>query len=72
LAVGANQTNLVFQKYWELATSNLKLTKLNELLQANRDEPQIIEPLLRTILVLDSQIEAEESESCADILNLLR
>lgn len=65
------QTNAIFKKYWELATTNLKVAKLNELLQSNRDKTYIVEPLLKALLELDTQIEADETESCADILNLL-
>jgi hypothetical protein len=48
------QINAVFNKYWDLATTNLKISKLNELLQSHRDKPQIVEPLLRALLQLDS------------------
>jgi hypothetical protein len=44
------QINAVFHKYWDLATSHLKISKLNELLQSHRDKPLIVEPLLRALL----------------------
>jgi hypothetical protein len=48
----------------------MKLSKLNELLQSNRDSPALIEPLLRVLMLMD--VQADESESYADILNLLK
>lgn len=42
------------------------------MLQANRDDPNLTEPLLKVLIVIDENIKVEEQDSCADILNLLR
>lgn len=48
-------SRVIFQKYWELSRSVLTLTKLNEMIQAHRDNAQIVQPLLKAILVLASE-----------------
>lgn len=68
MAVGSSQHNVIFKRYWELASTNIKLSKLNELLQSNRDSPALMEPLLRVLM----DVQADESESYGDVLNLLK
>jgi hypothetical protein len=40
------------------------------MLQANRDNPNLTEPLLKILTIFDSNM--QEQASCADVLNLLR
>jgi len=70
MAVGSSTHNIIFKHYWELASTNIKLSKINELLQSNRDCPAIVEPLLRVLMLMD--VQTDESESFSDVLNLLK
>ena len=60
---------MIAQKYWEISTGCLKLSKLNELIQSNRDNALLVAPLLKALTI---SAEIEESESCGEMLNLLR
>ena len=68
-------SSFIFAKYWELSKSFLTLTKLNEMVQAHRDNEAIVQPLLKTILILASNeqggLDADSSDSAGDILNLI-
>lgn len=48
------QQKVVFQQYWELSRATLTLSKLNEMIQGHRDNQNIVEPLLKAILVLSN------------------
>lgn len=61
---------MIYKKYWDLASPNIKLSKLNELLQSNRDNANLVNPLLKVLSLMD--VQADESESYGDILNLLK
>ena len=64
--------NEIFKKYLEIATGQLKLATLNEMIQENRDNPRVYEPLLKSILILGTHLQGTDENSCNDILNLLR
>ena len=67
-------SRFIYQKYWEISTSVLTLSRLNELVQAHRDNMVIVQTLLKTILVLQSSeqgLNVDSSDSAGDILNLL-
>jgi hypothetical protein len=55
--------NLIYSKYWDLATGFLKLSVLNELVQTFRTIPKLLEPLLRIMLVLGKHM--DESSAMA-------
>lgn len=68
----AVNSRFIFQKYWDLNQSVMSLNKLNEMIQSNRSNVQIVEPLLKTISVLaKNRVEFMSSESAGDILDLL-
>ena len=54
----STSTNLIYSKYWELATGYLKLSVLNELVQTFRTVPKLLEPLLRIMFVLGKHLDA--------------
>lgn len=54
-----------------LSQSTLTLTRLNELIQENRDSIKMLEPLFKTFIVLGSSIHIDAEECCNDILSLL-
>lgn len=58
----------IFRKYWEICVTSLPLAKLNEMIQSNRDNHRIIEPLLKCAVMLGSQIVIDAQESCDDML----
>lgn len=62
----------VFKSYLQLAMAKLKLSTLNEMIQENRDNAKIFEPLLKCILVLENKIQGVDEHSCCDLINLLR
>ena len=68
-------SSFIFAKYWEVSKSFLTMTKLNEMVQAHRDNEAIVLPLLKIILILASNeqsgLDADSSDSAGDILNLL-
>lgn len=67
-------SRFIYQKYWELNRSVLTLSRLNEMIQAHRDNMVIVQTLLKTILVLKSVeqgLNVDSSDSAGDILNLL-
>ena len=66
------QATPTFKKYWENAVSTLKMSKLNQMLQEQRDNPKLIEPLLKAAIVIGGQMQVEEMNSGEDLLNLLR
>lgn len=70
MQVGSAVPNVIFKRYWECAQPNVKISKLNELLQSNRDEPLIIEPLLKVTQLID--VNEDDNESYADVLDLLK
>jgi hypothetical protein len=53
MSVASPTQNIIFKRYLELAQSSIKLSKLNELLQTNRDNPSVVEPLLRVLMLID-------------------
>ena len=42
----------IFRKYWELCITSLPLAKLNEMIQSNRDNQRIVDPLLKSTILL--------------------
>lgn len=59
---------MTYQKYLELASTYLKLTTVNELLQTFRVNSQISEALLKTLAMLGKTFEkGENSEANADL-----
>ena len=42
-----SSVNMIYSKYWDLATGFLKLSVVNELVQTFRTMPKLLEPLLR-------------------------
>lgn len=42
------------------------------MIQANRDSPAILEPLLKCLIILGSEIETDEQASCADMVDVIR
>ena len=67
-------SRFIFQKYWELSRSVVTLSRLNEMIQSHRDNSAIVQPLLKSFLVLSSTeqgMDADSSDSTGDILNLL-
>ena len=61
----------IFKKYFQLSSSVLTLTRLNELIQANRDSTQMLEPLFKTFLAIGDSIQIDAEECSDDILSLL-
>ena len=56
-----SSANLIYSKYWELATGYLKLSVLNELVQTFRTVPKLLEPLLRIMFVLGKHLDASSA-----------
>ena len=61
----------IFKKYFELSSNVLTLTRLNEMIQANRDSTQMLEPLFKSFLVMGDSIQIDAEECSDDILSLL-
>jgi hypothetical protein len=55
--------NMVFLKYWDLATAFLKLSVLNELIQTFRTTNSVLEPLLRVMLILSRTFDRSQEAS---------
>jgi hypothetical protein len=53
-----SSVNLIYSKYWDLATGFLKLSVLNELVQTFRTTPRVLEPLLRTMFILGKHLDS--------------
>ena len=52
LTQAATKESPIFKKYWELCITSLPLAKLNEMIQSNRDNQRVIEPLLKSAVML--------------------
>ena len=52
-------TNLIYNKYWDLATGYLKLSVMNELIQMFRTNEKILDPLLKTMLILGKRLDKD-------------
>jgi hypothetical protein len=57
----STNANLIYSKYWDLATGFLKLSVLNELVQTFRTIPKLLEPILRIMLVLGKNMDASSA-----------
>ena len=66
-----NKQSPVYKKYWDHALASLKLSKINEMVMANRETPSLLQPLLKCLIILDSSLEVEEHASCVDIVDVL-
>lgn len=44
----------IFKKYWDLALASLKLSKINEMVMANRETPDLLQPILRCLIIMDT------------------
>ena len=49
--------NMIYLKYWELATGYLKLSVLNELVQSYRTTVRLLHPLLNTLFLLNKHFD---------------
>jgi len=41
----------IFKKYWEHDLASLKLSKINEMVMANRETPDLLQPILDALLL---------------------
>jgi hypothetical protein len=56
LIAGKLTSNQVFMKYWDLSVGSINLQTLNEMLQSNRDNPNLVEPLAKALVVFDASM----------------
>ena len=50
----------VFNQYWKLAVATLTVAQVNEMVQSNRDDARLVEPLLKCLMVLGGDLEINE------------
>jgi hypothetical protein len=61
-------TNLIHNKYWDIATGYLKLTVINELIQMFRVNHKILDPLMKAMLVIGKNLEKDTQNDPNDEL----
>lgn len=68
--MASGDKNLIFKKYSDLSVSSTQISKLNSLIQANRDRLSLLEPLFNVLLAVD--VTPDDYQPLCDILNIVR